>query len=395
MTSVEITRRMSAIPPSGIRRVTDEVSRLEKTGRRIINLTIGRPDFDTPEHIKAAAQKALSDGFVHYTNNRGIDELREALSDKFRAENNVDYSVSEIIVTVGANEAVSMAITAMLDEGDEVLAPDPSWPHYKWCAAMVGAKPVDLPIIEANQFGYDPDQIESLITPRTRMLIINTPHNPSGSVTDISALERIAELAVRHNLVVVADEIYEKLVYDDAKHYSIASLPGMKERTITINGFSKAYSMTGWRLGYVAAPQNMTDAMLRVHQYTTTCATSFAQKGAVAAVTGPQDCVEMMRQEFDRRRRLLAEKIPQIPGLRLPQVPKGAFYAFIDCRGLGVKSDEANSMFLQEAGVAMVPGTAFGNYGEGYLRLAYSASYDDIAEALVKMEEVVKQKNLG
>lgn len=349
ISSIE-AKRMHQIPFSGIRKVFEEVNLLESNGKEIINLGIGRPDFDTPSHIKEAAIKAIKDGQVHYTSNYGIVGLLEALKEKLKTENGLALEDGELIVTVGANEAVSLATLALLDLGDEVLVPDPAWLHYFYCVELAGAKSVSYQLKEEDGYNLNPEEIEKLITPKTKMIIVNTPHNPTGSVASKEALEKLANLAIEHDLIVLSDEIYEKLIYEDCRHYSIASFPGMKERTLTIGGFSKAYSMTGWRIGYVAAAKPFIDAMVRVHQYTVTCATSFAQFGAEAALKGPQQNVETMRNEFNRRRKLVVECINEIDGLSVA-TPHGAFYAFVNVKMLGRSSEEVARYILHEAGL--------------------------------------------
>lgn len=376
-----IADRIDRIPFSGIRKVFEEVDRLESMGKNIINLGIGRPNFDTPGHIKDAAIKGLNDGDVHYTSNYGIPPLVTAIQNKLKQDNDIDVNQDEIIVTVGANEAVFLAFMAVLNAGDEVLIPNPSWSHYFYCAELAGATTVSYPILQENKFNIDIAHIESRITSKTKMIVLNTPHNPTGAICDKETLQDIANLAKKHNLIVLSDEIYEKLIYEDSIHYSIASLPDMAERTFVVNGFSKAYSMTGWRIGYIAGPKPYIDAMIRVHQYTVTCATSFAQLGAEAALTNSQDCVEEMKSEFDLRRQLVVESINKIDGLKVIE-PKGAFYAFVDITQLGISDVEAAHLYLQEAGVAMVPGSVFGEFGEGFLRVAFSNSYSNIKKAM-------------
>ena len=377
--------RMRGIPFSDIRKIAERAAQLEREGKTVIHMEIGRPDFDTPAHIKQAAIKSLEEGFVHYTSNYGILSLRQAIADKLLRDNGIRVNPeNEIIVTVGANEAVSIALLAFLNPGDQVLMPDPAWPNYLHSPKMAGAEVVTYPLREELGFQPDPDEIRRLITPRTRMLFLNSPHNPTGGVLDRQTLEALAVLATEHNLLVVSDEIYEKIVYDGAEHVSIASLPGMADRAITINGFSKAYAMDGWRLGYVAASRPLVDTMVRVRQYLTTTPTSFAQVGAVAAYRGPQDCVEEMRREYDRRRQFLVAALNEIEGLSCVR-PRGAFYVFPSIKRLGMSSEEAASFFLEEAQVAVVPGSAFGQSGEGFVRLSYATDYDGIVEAVSRM----------
>lgn len=374
--------KMNDIPFSGIRKVTESVAKLEKEGKDIISLSIGRPNFDTPAHIKEAAKKSLDEGHIFYTSNYGTESLRQAVADKLKRDNGLDYEMSDVIVTVGANQAVSIAMTALLDPGDEVLVPNPSWLHYFYCADLVGAKTVSYPLLEENNFNVVPEDIEKLVTPKTKMVIVNSPNNPTGSVLSKESLQAIADIAEKYDLVVLSDEIYEKLIYDDSVHHSIASLPGMRDRTVMIHGVSKSYSMTGWRIGFaVTANKEFISAMIRVLQYTVTCANSFAQDGAEVALNGPQDCVEDMRQQFDRRRKLVYDRINKIEGLSCI-APKGAFYCFVNIKKLGMSDEEASNYYINEAGVAMVPGSAFGEYGEGYLRVSFANSYENIEKAM-------------
>lgn len=382
MASSKIAQRMQQIPPSGIRKVFDEAARLRKEGKSIINFQIGRPDYDTPTHIKSAAKQALDDGFVHYTSNYGIIELRQAIAQKLKRENNLEVDPeTELIVTVGANEAIMLAMLALIDPGDEVLIPNPAWAHYYYCVRLAGGIPVSVPLRGQNGFQLDPDDVKQHITPRTRLLALNTPHNPTGSILNRPALEALAQIAQQHDLLVVADEIYDRFIYTKQEHISFATLPGMWERTLTINGFSKTYSMTGWRLGYVAAPNDFIRYMIRIHQYTVTSACAFAQKGAVAALAESQTCVADMVAEFHRRRNLVVDTISQIPEVELVS-PAGAFYAFPNVRGLGLPDEELAAYLLHEFGVAVVPGSVFGEYGEGHLRFAFSCSYEDVQEGM-------------
>jgi aspartate/methionine/tyrosine aminotransferase len=315
---MQIANRMTAIPFSGIRKVFEEVNRREKAGENIIRLEIGRPDFDTPHHIKEAGKLALDQGRVHYSSNYGIIELREAIAEKLKRDNGLSVDPdSEVIVTVGANEAVFISMMALLDPGDEVLIPDPCWLHYFYCARMASAIPVSVPVRMENRFNPNIEDFRSRLTPRTRMIVINTPNNPTGAVYSEGVLKELAELAIKNDLFVISDEIYEKMVYDGERHYSAATFPGMRERTITINGFSKIYAMTGWRLGYAVADKELISALIRIHQYTTVCATSFAQWGAIEALKGPQTKAERMVKEFDRRRMLIYDALPLYPELPL------------------------------------------------------------------------------
>ena len=279
---MRVADRMSTIPFSGIRKMFEEVTRREKLGEKIIHLEIGRPDFDTPVHIKEAAKRAIDGGNVHYSSNYGIPELRDAIAKKLKRDNDLTYDpANEIVVTVGANEAVLITMMGLLNPWDEVLIPDPCWLHYFYCAQMAGAVPVSVPLREEKGFNPDLRDFRARLTSKTRMIVINTPNNPTGAVFGREVLEELAQLAREKDLFVISDEIYEKMVYEGNRHESIGGFPGMRDRTLTINGFSKIYAMDGWRLGYVAAPKEIMSALIRIHQYTTVCATTFAQWGAV------------------------------------------------------------------------------------------------------------------
>lgn len=386
-----LAKRMEQIPFQAIRSVGEEVARLEKQGKHVIHMEIGRPDFDTPAHIKQAAKDALDQGLVHYTSNYGIPELREAIADKLRADNNLAVDpVTEVIVTVGTIEAILIALLATLDPGDEILIPDPAWTSYQHCIRMIEANPVSIPLREENGFKPSIEDLEAHLTPRTKAMLISSPHNPTGVVLSKGELEQLADFARQKDLLVLSDEIYEKLVYDEAKHYSIGSFPGMKERTITINGFSKAYSMTGWRLGYVAASKELINAMIRVHQYCTVCATSFAQKGAVQALRGPQEPMYAMIKEFDRRRLMVLDYLSQIPEVTCIR-PQGAFYMFPSIKNFGVPSADLAKYLLYEANVALTAGVFFGQYGEDYIRISYANSYENMELGMQRMVEALKK----
>ncbi len=391
---MQIADRMAGIPFSGIRKILEEVNRLEKEGRSIIRLEIGRPDFDTPQHIKDAAAKALAAGQVHYSSNYGIPELGDAICRKLKRDNQLDYDSKEVIVTAGANEAVFIAMMSVLNQGDEVLIPDPSWVAYYPCATMAEATPIAMPMSFANGFVPDIEKIKTLITPKTRMIVINTPHNPTGVVYPKETLEQLAQLAIDNDLYVLSDEIYERIIYGETEHVSIASFPGMRERTIIINGMSKIFSMTGWRLGYAVADRPVADAMIRVHQNTIACATTFVQWGGVAALDGPQQPADEMVAEFKRRRDFFYNALKQIPGLK-PVHPDGAFYMFVNIEELGKSSQEMAMYLLHEAGVAVVPGTAFGPSGEGCLRMSYANSYENLEIAVERIRTAVSKLQQG
>ena len=380
--------RMETLPFSEIRVMMEKATQMQKNGEDVIHMEIGRPDFDTPQVIKDAANTALANGNVFYTSNYGTPELRQAIADKLKRDNGIDYKAEEILVTIGVGEGTYAAVAAFTEPGDEILVPDPVWLNYIHVPHFFGAVPVSYALKEENDYQIDLDQIESLITPKTKMLVINTPGNPTGVVQSYETLERLADIAKRHNLIVVSDEIYEKLVYDGAKHVSIAALPGMKERTITLNGFSKCYSMTGWRLGYVAAPVEFIKAMVRVHAYINTCAPSFVQEAGITALEKAEPDVHEMVKEYQRRRDYAVSAINAIDGLSC-KTPGGAFYIFVNIKALGKTSAEMADYLLDHAKIAAVPGSAFGPQGEGYIRLSYACSYERIVEAMERLKKAV------
>ena len=380
--------RMEALPFSEIRVMMEKATQMQKNGEDVIHMEIGRPDFDTPEVIKQAANKALANGNVFYTSNYGTPELRQAIADKLKRDNNIDYKAEEILVTIGVGEGTYAAVAAFTEPGDEILVPDPVWLNYIHVPHFFGAVPVSYKLKEENDYQIDLNELEGLITPKTKMLVINTPGNPTGVVQSRETLEKLAEIAKKHDLIVVSDEIYEKLVYDGAKHVSIAALPGMKERTITLNGFSKCYSMTGWRLGYAAAPVEFIKAMVRVHAYINTCAPSFVQEAGITALEKAEPDVQEMVKEYQRRRDYAVSAINSIDGLSC-KTPGGAFYIFVNIKELGKTSAEMADYLLEHAKIAAVPGSAFGPQGEGYIRLSYACSYERIVEAMERLKEAV------
>jgi len=380
--------RMEALPFSEIRVMMEKATQMQKNGEDVIHMEIGRPDFDTPEVIKQAAYKSLQNGNVFYTSNYGTPELRQAVADKLKRDNGIDYKAEEILITIGVGEGTYAAVAAFTEPGDEILVPDPIWLNYIHVPHFFGAVPVSYALKEENDYQLDLNEIEGLITEKTKMLVINTPGNPTGVVQSRETLEGLAEIAKKHNLIVVADEIYEKLVYDGAKHISIASLPGMKERTITLNGFSKCYSMTGWRLGYAAAPVEFIKAMVRVHAYINTCAPSFVQEAGITALEKAEPDVQEMVKEYQRRRDYAVSAINAIDGLSC-KTPGGAFYIFVNIKSLGKTSAEMADYLLENAKIAAVPGSAFGPQGEGYIRLSYACSYERIVEAMERLKKAV------
>jgi len=378
---------MDSIPYSGIRKLFQAATAMQAEGRDIVQLTIGRPDFDTPSHIKEAAKAALDTGQVHYTSNFGTPELRSAIAAKLRNDNGLRFDPEgELLVVNGVSEAIATIFLALVGPGDDVLIPVPAYLNYMHCATLAGARAIPVPLQQGDGYHLTVADLEPYVTPQSRLLVLVSPHNPTGSVIPEHDMAELAAFAVRHDLLVVSDEIYEKLVYGGARHVSIATFPGMRERTIVVNGFSKAYSMTGWRVGYVAAIKPIIDLLVRVIQYTTICPNSFAQAGAVAALLGPQEPVAMMRDEFDRRRQLVAARLAELTTCSASPM-EGAFYAFIDVSSITSDDSDLALRLLEHASVAVVPGSAFGEVGNGHIRVSYALGYDRLNEGLSRLIE--------
>lgn len=384
-----ICSKFNKVGPSGIRKINEKTLEMERAGKKIYHFEVGRPDFDTPKLIKDATIKSIENGDVFYTSNYGIMPLREAVAEKLRNENNLDYTAKEVLITAGATESIYDSYSLILEEGDEILLPNPCWPNYVNAAHIMGAVPVRYSLAEENDFQIDFDELEGLVTEKTKAIVIINPSNPIGSMFTLETLEKLADFAKKKDILVISDEIYEKIIYGNKKHISIASLDGMKERTITINGFSKTYSMTGFRLAYVAAPEEFIRVLNIIHQHNTSCATSFVQHGGITALKEGGDASEEMVKEYKRRRDYIVEKVNSIEGLSL-NAPDGAFYAFINIKGLGVSSEEFCNYLLDEECVAIVPGTVFGSAGEGFVRFSYASSYKDIVEGINRMEKACK-----
>ena len=384
-----ICSKFNKVGPSGIRKINEKTIEMERAGKRIYHFEVGRPDFDTPKVIKDATIKSIEDGDVFYTSNYGIMSLREAVAEKLRNENNLDYTAKEVLITAGATESIYDSYSLILEEGDEILLPNPCWPNYVNTAYIMGAVPVRYSLAEENDFQIDFDELEGLVTEKTKAIVIINPSNPIGSMFTLETLEKLADFAKKKDILVISDEIYEKIVYGNKKHISMASLDGMKERTITINGFSKTYSMTGFRLAYVAAPEEFIRVLNIIHQHNTSCATSFVQHGGITALKAGNEGSQEMVKEYKRRRDYIVEKVNSIEGLSL-NAPDGAFYAFININELGVSSEEFCNYLLDEECVAIVPGTVFGSAGEGFVRFSYASSYEDIVEGLNRMEKACK-----
>lgn len=379
--------RLKNIKPSGIRRLFA----LTQHTPDLINLGIGEPDFTPPEHVLEAAKQAMDEGKTHYTPSNGIPELREALAKKFTREYGLFYNPeNEILVTVGATEAVFLALLAFINPGDEVLIPDPGFLCYKPAVLIAGGIPVSMPMLEDDGFKPNVEAVTSLITKKSRVIILNSPNNPTGSVLTYDELAELAKLAVENDLIVVSDEVYEKIIYDNAKHYCLATFPDMRDRTIVVNSFSKTYAMTGFRVGYALGPEDLISTMLLAQQFMVACVDGPAQYAAAAALDGPQEFVSEMVSKFDKRRRLVYKRLNEIEGVRC-SLPKGAFYAFPNIQAFKTSSADFSKFLLNEAKVIVTPGSSFGKYGEGFLRLSFATSYEQIDEALDRIERTASK----
>ncbi|MEW6081014.1 MAG: pyridoxal phosphate-dependent aminotransferase [Bacillota bacterium] len=386
-----LSRRALGLPPFGIRRVYEEAVAMERQGVDVIHLELGRPDFDTPAHIKAAAIDAINRGQVHYTSNNGLLELREAVARKLERECGLEYDPkSEIFITAGGSEALNVTFAAILSDGDEMLLPVPCYSTYLNLPAFLGAEATAVVCLEEEGYQVDTERLERSVTPKTRAIMVNSPCNPTGAVWDRRTMEGLARVAREHDLLVISDEVYEYLVYDGARAVSPAALPGMRERTFILNSISKTYSATGWRIGYVAGPAHLMETALRVHQHNVASANTFAQWGALAALEGPQDEVFHMVKAFDERRRFLYGALSQIPGMKCNR-PQGAFYMFPDISAYGVSSEELTMYLLKEAHVAVVHGSAFGDAGEGHIRISYASSLESLKAAVGRMADAIEK----
>ena len=378
-----LAARMNRLGTESAFEVLARARALEAQGRSVIHLEIGEPDFDTPEHIVAAAIEALRSGDTHYTPSAGLPELRAAIAEEVSRTRGIPVDPDQVVVTPGGKPIMFFTILALAEEGGEVIYPDPGFPIYESVIRFAGATPVPLPLREEFGFAFDPDELRRLVTRRTRLVIVNSPHNPTGAVVGREALEELARLAQEYGFVVLSDEIYRRIVYG-VEVPSIASLPGMAERTVILDGFSKTYAMTGWRLGYGVAPRWLAEHLVRLAVNCHSCVPGFTQRAGLAALRGPQEPVEQMVAEFRRRRDAVVAGLNSLPGVRCLE-PAGAFYVFPNVRGTGRSAEELARGLLDEAGVAVLAGTAFGRYGAGYLRLSFANSLDNLLEAIERM----------
>ncbi len=380
-----LAKKVVEIKPSGIRKFFDIVSEMKDA----ISLGVGEPDFDTPWHVRDEGIYALEKGRTFYTSNAGLKELREEIANYLkRSQDLVYHPLDQILVTVGGSEGIDMAIRAMCDPGDEVLIPQPSYVSYEPCAILAGATPVIIDLKAENEFRLTAKEIEDAVTEKSKILVLPFPNNPTGAIMEKSDLEAIAEVIIKHDLYVISDEIYAELTYK-GKHVSIATIPGMQERTILINGFSKAYAMTGWRLGYACGPANIIAQMTKIHQFAIMCAPTTSQYAAVEAIKNGDADIARMRESYNQRRRFLVNAFREM-GIECFE-PFGAFYVFPCIKEFGMTSDEFATRFLQEEKVAAVPGTAFGDSGEGFLRISYAYSLERLEEAMKRFARFVEK----
>lgn len=385
-----LARRMSRLGTETAFELLAKAKSLEAQGRDIIHLEIGEPDFDTPVHIKNAAKKALDDGYTHYVPTPGLPEVRETIAQNVSTTRGITVSGNQVVITPGAKPIMFFTILSLIQQGDEVIHPNPGFPIYESMIRFCGAKPVPMRLIEEKGFHPDLDDLASKITKRTRLIILNSPQNPTGSVMNQEEINTLADILKDHeDLYVLSDEIYKDIIYN-GQHLSISSLPWMTDRTIILDGLSKSYAMTGWRLGYGIFPEDMVESISRLAVNSVSCATALVQRAAIQALEGPQDSLKAMSNEFRKRRDVIVQGFKSIPGTNCPE-PDGAFYAFPSIRETGLSSNEFEERSLYDAGVALLSGTAFGKYGDGYIRLSYANSLENINEALNRIETLVRK----
>jgi aminotransferase len=372
-------------PASGIRRMFDLAEQYDD----VIKLTLGEPNFDTPANIKEAAKRAIDEGYTHYCPNAGLYELREAIADYYKKYSK-EYTSENVMITVGGLEALALSLLTTVNPGDEVIIPDPGFSNYVGQVMMVGGKPVAVPAYEENDFKIDAKDIEKAVTPRTKAILLNSPSNPLGSVLNKPDIEAIAEIAEKYDLLVYSDEVYNRIVYDGCRSFSMAQIPEVRNRVMVIDSFSKSYAMTGWRLGYIVADKNIISNMPKLQEGVVSCVPTFIQKAAVEALTGPQAAVEKMVGDYARRRDILIDGLNSIPGITCKKSP-GSFYAFPNIKSFGKTSVKFAEELVRGAKVVVVPGSAFGKMGEGYLRLVFANSDENLKEAVRRIGEYIKK----
>ncbi|HEV8537885.1 MAG TPA: pyridoxal phosphate-dependent aminotransferase [Bacteroidota bacterium] len=386
---IHIAERMRRLGTETAFEVLAKARALEAQGKEIIHLEIGEPDFDTPSNIKTAAKKAIDDGFTHYGPAAGLPQARKTIAEYISRTRNIAVTPENVVITPGAKPIMFFVVLACIDEGDEVIYPNPGFPIYESAIDFVGGKSVPLQLKEENEFRVDVADLRKLITKKTRMIILNSPHNPTGGILEEDDVRAIAKIALEHDLLVLSDEIYDRIMYDGSKPFSIGSVPGMAERTIILDGYSKTYAMTGWRLGFGVMPEELAKHVTKLQINSTSCTASFTQMAGIEALTGPRGDVENMVKEFYKRRNLIVDGLNAIDGFRCLR-PLGAFYVFPNITGTGKSSRELADILLNRAGVACLAGAAFGKYGEGYLRFSYANSIPNIEKALKKIANEMK-----
>jgi aspartate aminotransferase len=382
-----IAERVKRVQESGTMKMKELAGQKKAEGKKIISFTVGEPDFDTPKHIVEAAKKALDEGKTRYLDAPGLMPLREAIAKRAKDDNGIPCEPSNVLITP-TKQAIFETIMATVNEGDEVIMPDPAWVTYEPCVQLAGGKAVPVTASDEDQFRFLPEKVAEKITPKTRMILFNSPSNPCGAVETKEDIKGLADLAKDHNLLVLSDEVYEKIIFDGLKHYSIAAEPGMMDRTITISGFSKTYAMTGWRMGWLIAPKPIFKGINKIQQHSITHAVSFAQYGALAALTGPQEPVQMMVKEFEERRNLVMKLMKDIPSFSC-DTPKGAFYVFPKYEGK-MNSEEMALYLMDKAEVALTGGASFGKAGEKHLRISYATGKKNIEDGLERIRKVLE-----
>lgn len=385
---MRFAKRVEALEKETSLEVFARAKALEAQGKKVIHLEIGEPDFDTPAHIKDAGIAALRDGYTHYGPSAGLPEAREAIARYISRDRGVSVGADQVVILPGAKSVIFLTMLALIEEGDEVLYPNPGFPNYEMTIRMFGGRDVPVPLVEDEGFSIDLDRFESLVTKKTKLCIINSPHNPTGGMLSRDVLKGILDIATRHDFYILSDEIYSKIVYDGSFE-SMYSLPGAAERTILLEGHSKTYAMTGWRLGYAVMPKELVPVVSRAAGNATSCTCSFTQIAGMEALTGPQDAVHAMVETFRARRDIIVDGLNSLPGFRCHK-PAGAFYVFPNIRGTNLSSRDMCRVLLDKAGVAVLSGTTFGSDGEGYIRLSYASSQENIRQAIENMASVLR-----
>ncbi|MFC2012602.1 pyridoxal phosphate-dependent aminotransferase [Chloroflexota bacterium] len=384
---MKLNKKISQLSTESAFQVLARAQLLESKGANIIHLEIGEPDYATPGNICDAATTALKKGYTRYCSPQGLPELRTKIASRLEEERGIFINPEQVVVTPGAKPIMFYTMLALLEEGDEVIFPNPSFPIYESLINFTGAKPIPIPLCEDMDFRFNIDELETKVTPRTKLIILNSPHNPTGSILEEEDINALAEIAIKHDITVLSDEIYEHFVYDTV-HYSIACVSGMENRTILVSGFSKSYAMTGWRLGYAVLPVELIDPVVRLIINSISCTAPFTQLAGIEALTGTKTSLQEMVSAFKKRRDFIVDGLNSIPGIRCP-LPKGAFYVFPNIKDLGMESQQLADYLLNEAGVATLAGSSFGNYGEGYLRISYATSMQNIERAIQRIRDVI------